>query len=102
MTSNSALAVRTARDQRAEVINHFNIVRHASVFEGVRLNEQRHEPIQKIMSAPIVSGGKVLGVLQVSRKAKMARGAKDFSAQDLKQLVSISELLAPALPLWQD
>lgn len=102
MTSNSALAVRTARERRAEVVNHFNIVRHASVFEGVRLNEQRHEPIQKIMSAPIVSGGKVLGVLQVSRKAKMARGAKDFSPQDLKQLVSITDLLAPALPLWQD
>lgn len=102
MSSNTALAVRTAREQRAEIVNHFNIVRHASVFEGVRLNAQRHEPIQKIMSAPIVGGGKVLGVLQVSRKAKVARGAKDFSAQDLKQLVSISDLLAPALPLWQD
>lgn len=102
MTSNNALAVRTARERRAEIVNHFNIVPHASVFEGVRLNDQRHEPIQKIMSAPIVSSGKVLGVLQVSRKAKMARGAKDFSPQDLKQLVSISDLLAPALPLWQE
>lgn len=102
MTSNTALAVRTVRERRAEIINHFNIVRHASVFEGVRLNAQRHEPIQKIMSAPIVSGGKVLGVLQVSRKANMARGAKDFSPHDLKQLVSISDLLAPALPLWQE
>ena len=102
MTSNSALAVRTAREQRAEIVNHFNIVPHASVFEGVRLNDQHHEPIQKIMSAPILSGGNVLGVLQVSRKAKMARGAKDFSPHDLKQLVSITELLAPALPLWQE
>lgn len=102
MTSNSALAVRTARERRAEIVNHFNIVPHASVFEGVRLNDQRHEPIQKIMSAPIVNGSKVMGVLQVSRKAKMAKGAKDFSQQDLKQLVSITELLAPALPLWQE
>ena len=101
MTSNSALAVRTARERRAEIINHFNIVRHASVFEGVKLNADRRDPIQKIMSAPIVSGNKVLGVLQISRKAKMARGAKDFSPHDLKQLVSISDLLAPALPLWQ-
>lgn len=102
MTSTSALAVRTVRERRAEIVNHFNIVRHASVFEGVRLSEQRHEPIQKIMSAPIVNGSKVLGVLQVSRKAKMAKGAKDFSQQDLKQLVSITELLAPALPLWKE
>jgi GAF domain-containing protein len=102
MTSNNALAVRTVRERRAEIVNHFNIVPHASVFEGVRLNDDRHEPIQKIMSAPIASGKKVLGVLQVSRKAKMAKGAKDFSPQDLKQLVSISDLLAPALPLWQE
>lgn len=102
MTSNNALAVRTVREQRAEIVNHFNIVPHASVFEGVRLNEARHEPIQKIMSAPIVNDGKVLGVLQVSRKAKMAKGAKDFSPSDLKQLVSITDLLAPAMPLWQD
>lgn len=102
MTSNTALAVRTARERRPEIVNHFNIVRHASVFEGVRLSDQRHEPIQKIMSAPIVNGGKVLGVLQISRKAKMAKSAKDFSQQDLKQLVSISDLLGPALPLWQD
>jgi GAF domain-containing protein len=99
MTSNNALAVRTVRERRAEIVNHFNIVPHASVFEGVRLNDER---IQKIMSAPITNGKKVLGVLQVSRKAKMAKGAKDFSPQDLKQLVSISDLLAPALPLWQE
>jgi GAF domain-containing protein len=102
MTSNNALAVRTVREKRAEIVNHFNIVPHASVFEGVRLNEQRHEPIQKIMSAPIVNDGNVVGVLQVSRKAKMAKGAKDFSPSDLKHLVSISDLLAPAMPLWQD
>jgi GAF domain-containing protein len=102
MTSTSALAVRTVRERRAEIVNHFNIVPHASVFEGVRLSEERHEPIQKIMSAPIASGNKVLGVLQVSRKAKMAKGAKDFSQHDLKQLVSISDLLAPAMPLWQE
>jgi GAF domain-containing protein len=102
MTSNNSLAVRTAREQRAEIVNHFNIVPHASVFEGVKLSDERHEPIQKIMSAPIVNGKKVLGVLQVSRKAKMAKGAKDFSQHDLKQLVSISDLLAPAMPLWQE
>ncbi len=102
MTSNNALAVRTARERRAEIVNHFQVVPHASVFEGVKLSEERQEPIQKIMSAPIVNGKKVLGVLQVSRKAKMARGAKDFSPHDLKQLVSISDLLAPAMPLWQE
>ncbi|MGH9710139.1 MAG: GAF domain-containing protein [Candidatus Acidiferrales bacterium] len=101
LTSNSSLAVRTARDKRAEVVNHFNIVPHASVFEAVRIKEERSDPIQKIMSAPISVDAKVIGVLQVSRKAKTARGARDFSPSDLRQLVSITALVASALPLCE-
>lgn len=99
ITSGSALAARTTREKRAEIVNNFSIVPHASVFEAVRLNNQRGEPIQKIMSAPILNDGKVLGVIQVSRKAKLATSASDFTANDLKHLVSIAELLAPALSL---
>ena len=99
LTSNSSLAVRTARDKRPEIVNHFNIAPHASVFEGVRIKEERSDPIQKIMSAPIAVDSKVIGVLQVSRKAKTARGARDFSPSDLRQLVSITALVARALPL---
>ena len=36
LTSNSALAARTARESRPEINNNFSAVRHASVFEGVR------------------------------------------------------------------
>jgi len=101
LTSNSSLAVRTARDMRPEIVNHFNIAPHASVFEGVRIKEERSDPIQKIMSAPIAVDAKVIGVLQVSRKAKTARGARDFSPSDLRQLVSITALVASALPLCE-
>src|SRR5271168_3663804 len=54
LTSTNSLAARTARDKRPEVINHFSVVPHASVFEAVPLvEEQRGDPIQKIMSAPM-------------------------------------------------
>src|SRR5487761_237197 len=101
LTRNSSLAVRTARDVRPDIVNHFNIAPHASVFEGVRIKEERSDPIQKIMSAPIAVDAKVIGVLQVSRKAKTARGARDFSPSDLRQLVSITALVASALPLCE-
>ncbi|HEV2615545.1 MAG TPA: GAF domain-containing protein [Candidatus Acidoferrales bacterium] len=101
LTSTTSLAVRTARDKRPEIVNHFNIVPHASVFEAVRINAERSEPIQKIMSAPIAVDAKVIGVIQVSRKAKTARSARDFSPSDLKQLVSITALVASALPLCE-
>jgi GAF domain-containing protein len=101
LTSNSSLAVRTARDKRAEIVNHFNIAPHASVFEGVRIKQERSDPIQKIMSAPIAVDAKVIGVLQVSRKAKTARGTRDFSPSDLRQLVSITAFVARALLLCE-
>ena len=80
LSSGSALAARTMREMRPEIVNHFHVVPHASVFEGVPVAEdERAEPIQKIMSSPIMLGSKALGVLQVSRKGKgPARGRARF------------------------
>src|SRR5450432_3371699 len=36
LTSNSALAARTARESRPEIDNNFTATRHATVFEGVK------------------------------------------------------------------
>lgn len=101
LSSTSSLAVRTARDQRAEVINHFSIVPHASVFEGVPQNDsQRTEAIQKIMSSPVVLDKKVVGVAQVSRKGNSAADAgPDFTPVQLRDLKAIAEILAPCIVL---
>lgn len=100
MTSGTALAAKTAREKRAEIVNHFNVVPHASVFEAVKLDDKKRDPIQKIMSAPILNGGKLLGVMQISRKAKTPKGANDFMPNDLKHLVSLAELLGSTMALW--
>ena len=68
LTSNSALAARTARDSRPEINNNFSAVRHAAVFEGVKTATATGESIQKIISAPISFEEKVVGVMQISRK----------------------------------
>ena len=101
LSSGSALAARTMREMRPEIINHFHAVPHASVFEGVPVEEhERAEPIQKIMSSPILLGSKALGVLQVSRKGKSPVDAgADFSLLQLRNLKIISDALAPCLLL---
>lgn len=101
LSSTNSLAVRTARDQRAEVINYFSIVPHASVFEAVPVNEsQRCEAIQKIMSAPVIVGKKAVGVAQVSRKGNSAADAgPDFTPVQLRDLKAITEILAPCIVL---
>lgn len=97
LTSTNALAARTVRERRPEVINHFAVVPHSSVFEAVPIAEdQRSEAIQKIMSAPLVQDRKALGVIQVSRKGRTPGDAgPDFTHNQLRELKSIADALSP-------
>jgi hypothetical protein len=70
LSSNSALAARTARDNRAEIINNLAALRHGSVFEGVKLGSDGAEAIQKTISAPIVADSRVMGILQNQQKRR--------------------------------
>jgi len=100
LTSTSALAARTARDRKAEVINNFSTARHANVFEAVPLGRDPGELIQKIMSVPILDGNKVQGVVQISRKARsLAAAGADFTQKDLRNLALLSPLLNRFLKL---
>ncbi len=100
VTSTTALAARTARDKRPEVINNFAIAKHSTVFEAVPLTDQRGDPIQKIMSAPVQVDNKVIGVIQVSRKGKtQAAAGPDFTPKELGDLVSVSVQIGRCLKL---
>ncbi len=102
LTSTNALAARTARERRSEVVNNFNASRHATVFEAVPLGRRPGEMIQKIMSAPIMDAAKVLGVVQISRKGRSpADAGPDFTQRDLRALISLSPTLEMFLKLFQ-
>src|SRR5262249_14468033 len=90
LSSPSALAARTARENRAEVNNHFPETRHASVLEGVKAETLSAEAIQKIISAPIVHGDKVVGVIQISRKGiSPAAAGPDFTSEDMNKVTAL-------------
>lgn len=99
VTSASALSARTVREKKPELMNNFVSVPHASVFEAVPISaEQRGQAIQKIMSAPIMLGPRVIGVVQVSRKGKTAADAgPDFTQTQLRELKTIADALAPCI-----
>jgi transcriptional regulator with GAF, ATPase, and Fis domain len=97
MTNTVSLAVRTAREKRPEAINSFATQKHPTVFEAVDLGTEQKErnPIQKIMSAPLIADGKVVGVVQISRKGKNAPSAgPDFTIKDLTALMAAAGVLA--------
>jgi hypothetical protein len=107
--SGSAVAARTAATRTALLSNSFSRVKHVSLFESVKLGsgedsgEPEQMPIQKIMSVPVIqSGGKVVGVVQVSRKGlDLSLAGADFTGEDLKKLEQAAELLA-ARPFMQE
>src|SRR5579863_3212203 len=94
VSSSSAVAAHTASTRKTELFNAFVKVKHASIFESVKLNSTEdvertgQSAIQKLMSAPILDPNrKVLGVLQVCRKGfDVATAGPDFTPEDLQQL----------------
>jgi hypothetical protein len=100
LTSTTALAVRSVRERRADIVNNFASSRHAIVFEGVPLGRKPNEIIQKIMSMPILQGDAVVGVAQISRKGlSQAAAGPDFTAKDLTALQSLNGALRRFLAL---
>ena len=100
MSTTNSLAVRTVRDKRPEMINNFPAQKHPTVFESVALDPkvQEKQPIQKIMSAPLILDGKPVGVVQISRKGKsLTTAGADFTIRDLTTLVTTAGVLAKGL-----
>jgi len=107
VSSSSAIAAHTATTKKVEIFNSFAKVKHASIFETVKLvNREEREPqtvevqteqpsIQKLMSAPVMNGQKVIGVVQICRKGfSLTSAGPDFAEADLKQLKLATEILA--------
>jgi len=103
VSSTTALAARTVREGRADILNNFPIARHASVFEGVPMGRNPGESIQKIMSAPILRGKTVVGVVQICRKGvSLTDAGPDFGTRDLSELQNLSGALGRLMALCRN
>lgn len=101
LSSSHALAARTARHGKPEIINRFLDSPHASVFESVPLGREREAVIQKIMSAPIKTDTRVIGVVEISRKARSCDDSgPDFTKRDLRELLPLTRALAKLLKFF--
>ncbi len=94
LSSNSSLAAKTVRESRPEIDNNFTATRHPIVFEGIRINGETPECIQHLISAPILFDGKVIGVIQISRKGGNTSSVRpDFTSDDLGNLLALCKPL---------
>jgi hypothetical protein len=102
VSSATAVAAHTAVTKKVELFNSFTKIKHASIFETVKLGTSEateagdNAPIQKLISAPILSGdGKVLGVLQICRKGlDLNLAGPDFTLDDLQNLETAAKVAA--------
>jgi hypothetical protein len=101
VSSSSAVASHTASTKKTELYNAFVKVKHASIFESVKLIQSDGDPteqntIQKLMSAPVLDAQRrVLGVIQVCRKGyDPANAGPDFTQDDLQQLELAAKVLS--------
>jgi GAF domain-containing protein len=99
LTTAHSLATTTIRNKRGEIVNNFPAYKHPTVFEAVDLSEEEKAvPIQKIMSSPMIVEGKVVGVIQISRKARPGEPVgPDFTPADLAQLGAVGSVLGKYL-----
>src|SRR5271157_2295729 len=99
MTTTHSLAAKTIREKRGDIVNNFASYKHPTVFEAVDLSDQEKAvPIQKIMSSPMIVEGKVVGVIQISRKAWPGEPVgPDFTQADLAQLATLGSILGKFL-----
>jgi hypothetical protein len=93
VSSASAIAAHTVSNKKVESYNGFARIKHASVFETVKLGQSEDDtplekPIQRLMSAPVLDKkGSVLGVIQVCRKGfDLTSSGPEFAPSDLSKL----------------
>jgi len=73
--SSKAVAAHTALSKKPEIFNNFARVKHASIFETIKPEDNDETaapaPIQKLMSVPVMDrDSAVVGVIQISRKGR--------------------------------
>jgi len=91
----NSLVAKTANDRAATLDNLFAGSRHLFIFEHMLAEKSDRIPLQKIMSAPIIDGDEVWGVLQISRKApSLTEAGADFTSRDIEDLKAITTMIA--------
>jgi hypothetical protein len=100
LSAHQSLVAKTARDKAATMENSFANTPHLSIFEKFKIDISVGEPIQKIMSAPLLAGNEIAGVIQVCRKGENPTAAGvDFTPAGLTLLTRLATIITPHLQL---
>ncbi len=96
-TKRDAIAVSVFTRKVGEANNNVPLARHVAFFESVKVTD-KVRPIMKMVTVPIVAGGQIVGVAQVSKKGdNLAEAGPDFSAADVRAVAQYFDTKASFL-----
>ena len=94
LASKSSLVARTVKNRRGYIDNLFHKSAHTFIFEAVaapQAKANKPQPIQKILSTPMMVDSVIAGVIQVSRKGATPQDAgPDFTQAELEALNQVA------------
>ncbi len=94
----AAFASSVVATLQGKVDNRVSASKHLRFYESVKGAEMTGLPIQRMIAAPLVHGGRALGVVEVSRKGQTPEeSGPEFSPEDVRKLGAICKAFAPAL-----
>lgn len=97
VTKRDSIAVNVLVKKAGELTNTVPLVKHVAFFETVRLKD-KPQPIQKMITVPILHRGAAVGVAQVSRKGETpAAAGADFTPADLRKVEEFFDAVAAPL-----
>jgi hypothetical protein len=93
------VATTVVRSGRGIIHNDMSRVTRLDIFELIPTGRGKAVEIQKMVAAPLaLSGGEVVGVVEVSRKGKdLQEAGRDFTPAELTDLTQIGAAVAPWL-----
>ncbi len=91
------VATNVVRSGRGMIHNDMSQVGHLEIYERISTGGEKPKEIQKMIAAPLtLTGGEVIGVVEVSRKGKNPQTAgSNFTPGDLAELMQVGSAVAP-------
>ncbi len=98
LTKRESVSTKVMMTKKCEIKNDMLKIKHLSIYEQVKMDENKPKPIQKMITVPLLQGETAIGVIQISRKGyTLEESGEDFSENDEKQLLEIIPVFLPKL-----
>ena len=90
LTKRESVSTKVMMTKKCEIKNDMLKIKHLSIYEQVKMDENKPKPIQKMITVPLLQGETAIGVIQISRKGyTLEESGEDFSENDGKQILEI-------------